>query len=146
MCPLQLVMISAEVHACTYHQYSPPEVGIAEPRSAMASPTMKINIEATNQPQTIPTGPAGIEKARVEAIEGSKPMMEKAIPNTSIIVKLRRSSCLYPSLAILGQENSVKLECGIFGTYPIAQHRLRLRGVPVGRIVASTATSPSPGA
>ena len=86
--------------SCAYHQYKPPDVGIADPRSAMASPTMKINMEAINQPQIIPTGPAGIEKAKVEAIEGSNPIMEKAIPNTSIIVKLRRSSCLYPSLAV----------------------------------------------
>jgi hypothetical protein len=28
-------------------------------------------------------------------------MILKAIPNTSIIVKLRRSSCLYPSLAVI---------------------------------------------
>jgi len=91
--------------SCAYHQYNPPDVGIADPRSAMASPTMKMNIEATNQPQTIPTGPAGIEKASVEAIDGSNPMIEKAIPKTSIMVKLRRSSCLYPSLAILGQLN-----------------------------------------
>ena len=55
---------------------------------------MKMNAEATNQPQTIPAGPAGIEKARVEAIEGSNPMIENAIPKTSIVVKLRRSSCL----------------------------------------------------
>ena len=44
--------------------------------------------------QTIPTGPAGIEYASVEAIEGRRPMMEKAIPKTSIKVKFRRNSCL----------------------------------------------------
>lgn len=43
------------------YQYSPPEVGIALPRSAIASPTMKMNVLAKNQPQTIPAGPAGIE-------------------------------------------------------------------------------------
>lgn len=83
----------------THHQYRPPDVGIADPRSAMATPTTKIHPEARNQPQTIPTGPAGIEKDRVDAIEGRSPMILNAIPKTSIIVKLRRSSCLYPSLA-----------------------------------------------
>lgn len=39
-----------------------PLVGIAEPRSAMASPTTKIKAEATNQPHTRPTGPAGGNK------------------------------------------------------------------------------------
>lgn len=59
-----------------------------------------MNIEAMNQPQTIPAGPAGIENASVEAIEGSKPMILNAIPKTSIIEKFRRSSCLYPNLAV----------------------------------------------
>jgi hypothetical protein len=40
---------------------------------------------------TIPAGPDGIEKARVLAMDGSKPMMLKAMPKTSTIVKLRRS-------------------------------------------------------
>ena len=84
---------------CTYHQYSPPDVGMAEPRSAIASPTTKINIDARNQPHTIPTGPAGMENESVDAIEGNKPMILNAMPKTSINVKLRRSSCLYPSLA-----------------------------------------------
>ncbi len=74
-------------------------VGIEDPRSAMARPTMKMNMDARNHPQTRPTGPAGMEYARVLAIEGSRPMMEKAIPKISKRVKLRRSSCLYPSLA-----------------------------------------------
>lgn len=43
------------------HQYSPPDVGIALPRSAMAKPTKKMNMLARNQPQTMPTGPAGME-------------------------------------------------------------------------------------
>jgi hypothetical protein len=78
----------------TYHQYNPPDVGIADPRSAIATATTNMNIEAKNHPQTIPTGPAGTEKARVEAMEGSNPIMLNAIPNTSIIVKFLRSSCL----------------------------------------------------
>lgn len=41
--------------------YNPPEVGIAEPKSAMASPTMKINMQAKNHDHTIPAGPAGME-------------------------------------------------------------------------------------
>ena len=53
----------------------------------MARPTKKINMLATNQPHTIPTGPAGIEYERVLAMEGSSPIMLKAMPNTSIIVK-----------------------------------------------------------
>ncbi len=56
---------------------------------------MKMNIDAKNQPQTRPTGPAGIEYVRVEAIEGSKPIIENAMPNTSIMLKLRLNSCLY---------------------------------------------------
>lgn len=42
---------------------------------------------ARNQPQTMPTGPAGIEYANVLAIDGSRPMMLKAMPKTSIMVK-----------------------------------------------------------
>lgn len=55
---------------------------------------MKMNIEAKNQPQTSPTGPAGIEYANVEAIDGSRPMIENAMPKTSIMLKLRLNSCL----------------------------------------------------
>ena len=62
---------------------------------------MKINMDARNHPQTMPAGPAGIENASVDAIEGSSPMILNAMPKTSIIVKLRRSSCLYPSLAVM---------------------------------------------
>lgn len=83
----------------THHQYNPPDVGMAEPRSAIATPTTKMNMEARNQPQTMPTGPAGMEKASVEAMDGRSPIMLKAIPKTSSMVKLRRSSCLYPSVA-----------------------------------------------
>lgn len=53
----------------------------------MASPTKKINMLARNHPHTMPTGPAGIEYANVLAMEGIKPMILKAIPKTSIIVK-----------------------------------------------------------
>ena len=52
--------------------------------------------------QTIPTGPAGMEYASVEAMDGKSPMILKAIPKTSIIVKFRRNSCLYPSFAKSG--------------------------------------------
>ena len=83
-----------------YHQYRPPDVGIAEPKSAIATATTNMNMDAKNHPHTMPTGPAGIEKERVDAMEGRRPMILKAIPKTSIMVKLRRSSCLYPSLAI----------------------------------------------
>lgn len=81
-------------HLSTYHQYSPPDVGMADPKSAIASATTKMSIEARNQPHTIPTGPAGMENAKVEAIEGIRPIMLNAIPKTSIIEKFRRSSCL----------------------------------------------------
>ena len=74
-------------------------ITISTYRSAIASPTMNINIEARNHDHTIPAGPAGIEYANVLAIDGSSPMIEKAMPKTSIMVKFRRSSCLYPSLA-----------------------------------------------
>ena len=47
----------------------------------------------------MPTGPAGIEKDSVDAMEGKRPMMLKAIAPTSIVVKVRLSSCLYPSFA-----------------------------------------------
>lgn len=49
--------------------------------------------------QTIPTGPAGIEYDSVEAMDGKSPIILNAIPKTSIIVKFRRNSCLYPSFA-----------------------------------------------
>lgn len=39
---------------------------------------MKMKILATSQPQTMPTGPAGMEKERVDAIEGRRPMMLNA--------------------------------------------------------------------
>jgi len=78
----------------SYHQYKPPAVGMAEPKSAIATPTMKINIEAVNHPHTIPAGPAGMEKARVDAMEGSKPIILNEIPKISIHLKLRRSSCV----------------------------------------------------
>jgi len=39
----------------------PPDVGIALPKSAMAMPTMKMNMLARNQDHTIPAGPDGIE-------------------------------------------------------------------------------------
>jgi hypothetical protein len=35
--------------------------------------------------QTIPTGPAGTENNRVDAMEGSKPMMLKAMAKTWIV-------------------------------------------------------------
>ena len=44
--------------------------------------------------QTSPTGPAGIEYDNVDAIDGKRPMMLNEIPNISIMVKLRRNSCL----------------------------------------------------
>ena len=53
----------------------------------------------TSLTQTIPTGPAGTEYASVEAMDGKSPMILNAIPKTSIIVKLRRNSCLYPRFA-----------------------------------------------
>ena len=58
------------------------------------------NVASVTHTQTIPTGPAGIEYASVEAIEGRRPMIEKAMPKTSIKVKFRRNSCLYPSFAL----------------------------------------------
>jgi len=51
---------------------------MAEAISAIARLTMKMKQLATSQPQTIPTGPAGIEKERVDAIEGRRPIMLKA--------------------------------------------------------------------
>ena len=83
----------------------------------MASPTTKMRPEAKNQPlqlsvaswryevatvsltQTIPAGPAGIENDSVDAMDGKSPIILKAMPKTSIIVKFRRNSCLYPSFA-----------------------------------------------
>lgn len=47
----------------------------------------------------MPTGPAGIEYDSVEAMDGRSPIILKAIPKISIIVKFRRNSCLYPSFA-----------------------------------------------
>jgi hypothetical protein len=49
--------------------------------------------------QTIPTGPAGIDRVKVEAIEGNKLIMLNAIPNTSKVEKFRFNSCLYPKCA-----------------------------------------------
>ena len=89
------------------HQYNPPLVGMALPKSAIAKPTTKIRPDAMNHPQTSPTGPAGIEYDSVLAILGSRPMILKAIPKTSIMVKLRRSSCLYPSLARTAASSSL---------------------------------------
>lgn len=74
--------------------YNPPLVGIALPKSAIARPTTKMNMEAKNQLHTMPAGPDGMEYANVLAIEGSSPMILKAIPKTSIMVKFRRSSAL----------------------------------------------------
>ena len=51
-------------------------------------------LELMRLTQTIPTGPAGIEYASVEAIDGKSPIILNAIPKTSIIVKFRRNSCL----------------------------------------------------
>jgi hypothetical protein len=99
VCPLEISPTLSSASNRTHHQYSPPDVGMAEPRSAIATPTTKMNMEARNHPQTMPTGPAGMEKASVEAMDGRSPIILNAIPKTSIIVKLRRSSCLYPSLA-----------------------------------------------
>ena len=70
----------------------------------MANPTTKIKPVARNQPQTKPAGPAGIEYDKVDAIDGKRPMILKAIPKISIIVKFRRSSCLYPSLAVVNHQ------------------------------------------
>lgn len=44
-----------------------------DPKSAMANPTTKMNMEARNHPQTNPTGPAGMENDKVLAIEGGDP-------------------------------------------------------------------------
>jgi hypothetical protein len=85
--------VFGEAKKCV-HQYKPPDVGIAEPRSAMAKPTMKIPMDARNQDHTMPAGPEGMEYASVLAMDGNRPMILKAIPNTSIMVKFRRSSCL----------------------------------------------------
>ena len=96
------------------HQYRPPLVGIALPRSAIARPTKKMNIEAKNQDQTIPAGPEGIEYAKVLAMDGSSPIMLNAMPNTSINVKLRLnalgmiSSCPRPKSY---QHNTYRSSC-----------------------------------
>lgn len=78
----------------------------------IANPIKNIKPEARNHPycrislrsidfgglvsltQTMPTGPAGIEYAKVEAIEGRSPMMLNAIPKTSIMEKFLFNSCL----------------------------------------------------
>lgn len=79
---------------------------MALPKSAIANPTTKMNALAVNHPfrimsvfnpsqnilsltQTRPAGPAGREYARVDAMDGRRPIIEKAIPKTSIIVKFR---------------------------------------------------------
>jgi hypothetical protein len=72
----------------------------------MASPTIKMNMEAKNHPQTNPTGPAGSEYANVEAMDGRRPMMLKAIPKTSIMVKFRFNSCLY--LLIVSEKQKLR--------------------------------------
>lgn len=72
---------------------------MALPKSAIARPTTKIQPLARNHDHTIPAGPAGSEKARVLAMDGRRPMMEKAIPKTSSVEKFRFNSCLYPILA-----------------------------------------------
>jgi hypothetical protein len=46
---------------------------------------MKIKKLATNHPQTIPTGPAGIEKDNVDAIDGNSPMMLNATAKIWIV-------------------------------------------------------------
>lgn len=69
--------------------------------------------------QTIPAGPAGIEYVKVDAIEGRRPMMEKAIPKTSIIVKFRRSSCLYPSFAMKQRKSPC---CHAFMLYVLTEN------------------------
>lgn len=47
----------------------------------MAKLTIKIKPLATNHPQTIPTGPAGIEKDKVDAMDGNNPMILNATAN-----------------------------------------------------------------
>lgn len=59
-------------------------------------PTDKIHIDAASQPHVIPTGPAGNENAKLDAIDGSKDMILNAIPNTSRTEKFLLSSGLYP--------------------------------------------------
>lgn len=48
-------------------------------------------------------------------------MMEKAMPKTSIIVKFRRSSCLYPSFAMVEHKSS---HCNSFGAVQTYRERL----------------------
>lgn len=78
----------------------------------MANPTMNVRPEARNQPymqispnqmdmeteimltQTMPAGPEGIEYAKVDAIDGRRPIMLNEMPKISSGLKLRRSSCL----------------------------------------------------
>ena len=40
-----------------------------------------------------------MENDSVDAMDGKSPIILKAMPKTSIIVKFRRNSCLYPSFA-----------------------------------------------
>lgn len=49
--------------------------------------------------QTIPTGPAGSEKAIVDAIDGTRPIILNAIANICGVEYCRFNSCLYPILA-----------------------------------------------
>jgi hypothetical protein len=51
----------------------------------MANPTSKMKKLATSHPHTIPTGPAGTENDNVDAIDGSSPMILKAIAKTWIV-------------------------------------------------------------
>lgn len=60
-----------------------------------------MNTLAVNHPQTIPTGPAGSENDKVDAIEGTSPMILNATANTCAVEYCLFSSCLYPILASL---------------------------------------------
>ena len=106
------------------HQYKPPEVGIADPRSAIASPTTKMRPDGRNQPHTKPAGPAGREYTSVAAMEGTSAMILKATPKTSRTEKLRRSSCLYPSFAMRCEFTIGWSRVGR-GDYPGLRHRPR---------------------
>jgi hypothetical protein len=95
-------------HQCDISTDSPIKI------PTIANPTRKMNMLAVNhacpitlvnQPhkqihsdstptQTMPTGPVGREKERVDAIEGTRPMMLKAIAKTCRVEYCRRSSCL----------------------------------------------------
>lgn len=48
-------------------------------------------------------------------------MMEKAMPKTSIIVKFRRSSCLYPSFAMIDRKSP---PCNSFDAVQTCRERL----------------------